>query len=101
VPDARMKKILTEAVTVDKATARAIVFKTRMKDAYFYPNGAWCTPFIGGSYKFPLQLGMRKSNDGVRWRPLRASPTKSDTFVIARIHVSTSHSQRSISNSNR
>ena len=24
----------------------------RIKDAYFYPNSAWLTPFIGGSYKF-------------------------------------------------
>jgi hypothetical protein len=35
------------------------VFKTRMKDAYFYPNSAWCTPFIGGSYEFLTQPGVR------------------------------------------
>ena len=23
-----------------------------MKDAFFYPDSAWCTPFVGGSYKF-------------------------------------------------
>lgn len=58
-PDARMKKILTEAVAVGNATARAIVFKARMKDAFFYPNNAWCTPFIGGSYEFLAQPGVR------------------------------------------
>ena len=51
-PDARLKKILTEAAVVGDATARTVTYKTRIKDAYFYPNSAWVTPFIGGSYKF-------------------------------------------------
>ena len=58
-PDARMKKILTEAAAVGNATARAIIFRTRMKDAYLYPDSAWCTPFIGGSYEFLSQPGVR------------------------------------------
>ena len=51
-PDARMKKILIEAAAVGDATARALAYKTRIKDAYYYPNSAWLTPFVGGSYKF-------------------------------------------------
>lgn len=51
-PDARMKKILTDAVNVGSATARALAFRPRMKDAYLYPNSAWMTPFVGGSYEF-------------------------------------------------
>jgi hypothetical protein len=58
-PDARMKKILTEAAAVGNATARAIVFKSRQKDAYYYPNSAWFTCFIGGSYEFLSQPGVR------------------------------------------
>jgi hypothetical protein len=58
-PDERMKKIRTDSAAVGNATARAILFKTRMKDAYFYPNSAWCTPFIGGSYEFLAQPGVR------------------------------------------
>jgi hypothetical protein len=58
-PDERMKKILTDAAAVGNATARAILFKSRMKEAYFYPNSAWCTPFIGGSYEFLKQPGVR------------------------------------------
>jgi hypothetical protein len=58
-PDERMKKILTESAAVGNATARALLFKTRMKEAYFYPNSAWCTPFIGGSYEFLSQPGVR------------------------------------------
>lgn len=51
-PDARMKKILTDAVAVGNATARAITFDSRIPEAFFYPNSAWCTPFIGGSHEF-------------------------------------------------
>ena len=58
-PDERMKKILTDSAAVGNATARAILFKTRMKDAFFYPNSAWLTPFIGGSYEFLSQPGVR------------------------------------------
>ena len=58
-PDERMKKILTDSAAVGNATARAIVFKSRLKEAYFYPNSAWCTPFIGGSYEFLSQPGVR------------------------------------------
>jgi hypothetical protein len=58
-PDARMKKILTEAAAVANATSRAILFRTRMKDAYFYPNSAWITTFVGGSHEFLSQPGVR------------------------------------------
>ncbi|MEE8608617.1 MAG: DUF1254 domain-containing protein [Nitrospiraceae bacterium] len=57
-PDARMKKILTEAAAVADITARAIAYKSRIPAAYFYKNSAWGTPFIGGSYQF-LQDGVR------------------------------------------
>jgi len=51
-PDARMKKILVDAAAVGDATARTLTYQSRIKEAYFYPNSAWMTPFIGGSYKF-------------------------------------------------
>ena len=50
-PDARMKKILTEAAAVGDATARAICFRWRIKEGFFYANSAWRTGFLGG-YKF-------------------------------------------------
>lgn len=58
-PDERMKTLLTEAVAVGNATARTITFKTRMKEAYYYPDSAWFTGFVGGSYQFLLQPGVR------------------------------------------
>jgi len=51
-PDARMKKILTEAVAIGNATARAINFKPRKKSTYFYPDRQWFSPFAGGSSAF-------------------------------------------------
>jgi hypothetical protein len=46
-PDARMKNILTDAAAVGNATARAIVFNARPKEAYLYPNSAWNNPVLG------------------------------------------------------
>ena len=58
-PDAKLKKTLSQAVAVGNATARTIVFKTRMEEAYYYPNSAWFTGFVGGSYEFLSQPGVR------------------------------------------
>ncbi|AMM84529.1 DUF1254 domain-containing protein [Martelella sp. AD-3] len=58
-PDERMKKILTDAVAVGNATARTITFRTRIEEAYYYPDSAWFTGFVGGSYEFLLEPGVR------------------------------------------
>lgn len=52
-PDARMKKLLTEAAAIGNATAAATFFSPRNKDFYFYPGeSSWFTPFVGGSSEF-------------------------------------------------
>ena len=51
-PDARMKGILTDAVAVANATARAIGFAPRDERVKFYPDRQWGTGFVGGSYAF-------------------------------------------------
>jgi hypothetical protein len=56
-PDARMKKILTDAANIGAVTARTIAFEIRGEDAYFYPNSAWRLPFFG-SYKFEIAPGV-------------------------------------------
>ncbi len=58
-PDARMKKILTEAVAVANATARALTFRPRLDGVYYYPDRHWFTSFPGGSYEFLKQPGVR------------------------------------------
>ena len=52
-----MKKILTEAAAVGDATARTILFHTRVKAAYYYLDSNWQLGFIGG-YKFETQPGV-------------------------------------------
>jgi hypothetical protein len=55
-PDARMKKLLTEAVAIGNATARAIIFQPREKDAYIYPDSdsAWVMPYAGKDVFFEV-----------------------------------------------
>jgi hypothetical protein len=51
-PDVRMMGILTDAVAVANATARAILFASRDERVRFYPDRQWSTTFVGGSYAF-------------------------------------------------
>lgn len=60
-PDARMKKILTEAAAVGDATARALVFKYP-EDIAFYPGSAWVQGFVGDNYKFQSQPGVNNTD---------------------------------------
>ena len=56
-PDARMKKILTEAAVVGDATARAIAYRMRDRAGYIFDRGNWRYAFFGG-YKFEWQPGV-------------------------------------------
>lgn len=51
-PDQRMKAILVDAAAVGSATSRALAFRSRLAETRVYPNSAWTTPFVGGSYEF-------------------------------------------------
>lgn len=51
-PDARMTDLLTDAAAVGNATARALVFRTRDPEFFYFENSAWKTGFIGGSHEF-------------------------------------------------
>ena len=51
-PDARLKGILADAAAVGNATARAIDFSTRDRDAYLYPGSGWKVVFIGSNVDF-------------------------------------------------
>jgi hypothetical protein len=57
-PDDRLRATLTEAATVGNATARALVFRTRDPEAFFFADSEWKTGFIGGSHEF-LRDGAR------------------------------------------
>jgi hypothetical protein len=64
-PDDRMKKILTDAVAVGNATARAISFRDRESRATLYPNSQWQSLSAVTDYRW-LDL------DGVSGRNLDA-----------------------------
>jgi hypothetical protein len=58
-PDARMKKILTEAANVGAATVRTLATRPRDDSFYYYPGeGIWVKPWPGGNYEF-LSDGVR------------------------------------------
>ena len=62
-PDARMKAILTDAVAVGNATARAIIFAQRDRRGFYFDDRQWKTSFIGGSSEF--------GNNGERMKDAR------------------------------
>lgn len=51
-PDERMTEILTEAVAIGNATARALTFRPRKQSVDFYEDRNWISPFAGGSHEF-------------------------------------------------
>jgi hypothetical protein len=46
-PDERMNRIMADAASVANATGRVLLFSTRDQSAFFYPNSAWQTAWIG------------------------------------------------------
>jgi hypothetical protein len=57
-PDERMRRILTDAVAVGNATARSLVFNSRLSESYFYEDSSWVTGFVGGDYRWLVDGGM-------------------------------------------
>lgn len=88
-PDARMKKLLTEAVAIGNASARALSFAPRKQSVFFYPDRQWVSPFAGGSYEF-LDHGERVLDDRIFFHymatgitPAMASPKVGSGSVYA------------------
>ena len=67
-PDARMKKILTEAAAVANATARSLFIRPRDPSWYYYPDSGWMNfLFISGSeFETPIP---EVTKDGVKPYP--------------------------------
>jgi hypothetical protein len=51
-PDERMKQILIDAAAVGNATARALSYRPRGREPYFYEDRQWYTAFVGGRHDF-------------------------------------------------
>jgi hypothetical protein len=81
-PDARMKKILTEAAAVGDATGRALGYRTRERGAYFFEDRQWKRPFVG-SYKFEWQPGVPNLDGAAMYFFLATDVTPAmDTQVV-------------------
>jgi hypothetical protein len=60
-PDARMRKLLTEAATLGDATARAITYDPRIGGVYIYPDdpkSVWTTAFANKNTSFEADGAM-------------------------------------------
>lgn len=76
-PDARMTKILTDAVAVGNATARAIGFNNRDPRSNIFDNRKWKSGFIGSDYRW-IDI------DGVSGRNIDA---RSNFFYLATVNT--------------
>ncbi len=57
-PDARMKKILTEALTVANAASRTIFMNPRDPSWFYYPDSAWMNFLFVTGYEFETPIPM-------------------------------------------
>ena len=69
-PDARMRKILTDAITIANAAGRTVGFRPRVSEGFGYygPSSRWLNPLFVGGYDFtkpPPEI----TNDGVKPYP--------------------------------
>jgi hypothetical protein len=56
-PDARMKKILTEAAALANATSRSLFMKPREAEGWaYYPGSAWWNQMLAGGYEFETPI---------------------------------------------
>lgn len=62
-PDTRLQGILSEAATLGNAAGRAIMYKPRNKEVYFYPDRKWYSPLAAGSHEFLDKNGARAIDD--------------------------------------
>jgi len=67
-PNARMKKILTEAVALANATSRTLFMSPRDPDWYYYPGLAWWNSLFVSGYEFETPIA-EITREGVKPYP--------------------------------
>lgn len=55
-PDARMRKILTDALAVGNATSRSLFMAPRAPEWYYYPGSAWSNFLFVSGYQFETPI---------------------------------------------
>ena len=97
-PDARMKKILTEAVAVGNATARAIWLKPRDERAYLYDNACWYTAFVGGDYQWFVDGGKGARNMDGRTLFFYAATVNTPAMAMEMVGVGSQYAYCTVDN---
>lgn len=64
-PNARMKKILSEALALANASSRTLFLSPRDPDWYFYPDSAWFNFLFNTGYQFETPIPM-VTKEGVK-----------------------------------
>ena len=67
-PDARMKKIMTEALALANATSRSLFMSPRDQSWFYYPNSAWMNYLFVTGYEFETPIP-EITKDGVKPYP--------------------------------
>jgi hypothetical protein len=67
-PDARMKKIMTEALALANATSRSLFMSPRDPSWFYYPNSAWMNYLFVTGYEFETPIP-EITKDGVKPYP--------------------------------
>jgi hypothetical protein len=84
-PDARMRKILSDAVKVGNATARTLALDPREEEGWaFYPGSAWFTMMWEG-YEFLTPPPLITPN-GVEQSPSDGARKHNARIVLLRLH---------------
>lgn len=67
-PDARMKKLMNDALVLANASSRALFMKPRHADWYYYPNSAWNNWLFVTGYEFETPIP-EITKQGVKLHP--------------------------------
>lgn len=67
-PDARMKKIMTEALAVANATSRSLFMSPRDRSWFYYPDGSWQNMLFATGHEFETPIPMI-TKEGVKAFP--------------------------------
>lgn len=89
-PDARMKKILTDAAAVANATARMLNMNPRESEGYaYYPGSSWTNMLFVGGYEFETPPPM-VTKEGIKPYPPTGARTLNSrtTFFIGYTGIS-------------
>ena len=85
-PDARMKKILTEALALANATSRSLFMNPRDPSWFYYPGSAWMNFLFVTGYEFETPIPMI-TREGVKpFPPTGYRTLDARTSVLLRRH---------------